>query len=50
VPLDQNTPEPPGCMSGPMDPDCPTLFSSFGLDLTTGAAAGSQQLFRLQNP
>ncbi|NWF79232.1 MAG: metallo-mystery pair system four-Cys motif protein [Chloroflexi bacterium] len=50
VPLDQNTPEPPGCMSGPMDPDCPTLFSSFGLDLTTGAAVGTQQLFRLQNP
>lgn len=50
VPLDQNTPEPPGCMSGPSDPDCPALFAGFGLDLTTGAAAGTQQLFRLQNP
>lgn len=50
VPLDQNTPEPPGCMSGPMDPDCPALFANFGLDLTTGTATGTQKLFRLQNP
>jgi uncharacterized repeat protein (TIGR04052 family) len=50
VPLDQNTPEPPGCMSGPKDPDCPALFLGFGLDLATGAATGTQQLFRLQNP
>ncbi len=50
VPLDQNTPEPPGCMSGPQDPDCPALFPGFGLDLATGAATGTQQLFRLQNP
>ncbi len=50
VPLDQNTPEPPGCMSGPKDPDCPALFRGFGLDLATGATAGGQQLFRLQNP
>lgn len=47
VPLDQNTPEPPGCMSGPQDPDCPLLFTGLGLDLATGGAAGSQQLFRL---
>lgn len=50
VPLDQNTPEPPGCMSGPKDPDCPAVFLGFGLDLATGATAGTQQLFRLQNP
>jgi len=50
VPLNQNTPEPPGCMSGPKDPDCPALFSGLGLDLATGAVTGAQQLFRLQNP
>lgn len=48
VPLNQNTPEPPGCMSGPKDPDCPALFAGLGLDLGTGAALGTQQLFRLQ--
>lgn len=47
VPLNQNTPEPPGCMSGPKDPDCPALFPNFGLDLATGSAGAGQRLFRL---
>lgn len=50
VPLNENTPEPPGCMSGPTDPDCPALFAGLGLDLQSGAVSGTQQLFRLQNP
>jgi uncharacterized repeat protein (TIGR04052 family) len=49
VPLDQNTPEPPGCMSGLQDPDCPALFPGFGLDLQTGASATPQRFFRLLN-
>jgi uncharacterized repeat protein (TIGR04052 family) len=36
VNLTENTPMPPGCMSGPDDPDCVGLFPAFGLDLPTG--------------
>lgn len=48
VNLNESVPEPPGCMSGPDDPDCVSLFPGFGLDLATGAMAadGTQAFFR----
>lgn len=46
VDLSKSAPMPPGCMSGPEDPDCTGLFPGFGLDLTTGAPVeGSVQTF-----
>lgn len=36
VNVNESAPQPPGCMSGPEDPDCVTLFPGFGLDLPTG--------------
>lgn len=37
-----------GCMSGPMDPECPPLFSAMGLDHATGGAdAEGQTVFRV---
>lgn len=36
VNLNENTPEPPGCMSMSEDPDCEKLFAGFGLDVKTG--------------
>jgi uncharacterized repeat protein (TIGR04052 family) len=34
--LKESIPQPPGCMSGPEDSDCMSLFPGFGLDLATG--------------
>jgi uncharacterized repeat protein (TIGR04052 family) len=53
VNLGESTPQPAGCMSGPDDPDCATLFpAGFGLDIATGACleAGcpAQQFFRVE--
>jgi uncharacterized repeat protein (TIGR04052 family) len=52
VDLSQSTPQPPGCMSGPDDPDCAGLMPAFGLDPATGlcAEAGcpTQQFFRVE--
>lgn len=31
----------PGCMSGPMDPDCAPVFEQLGVDFATGASSGS---------
>ena len=36
VNLSDSTPQPPGCMSGPDDPDCASLLPAFGLDVATG--------------
>lgn len=36
---------PPGCMSGPMDPDCATIFDNLGLPFG-GAPGGEQRFFR----
>jgi uncharacterized repeat protein (TIGR04052 family) len=41
VNLAENTPMPPGCMSGPDDPDCGKLMPAFGV-------GSSQRLFRLE--
>jgi uncharacterized repeat protein (TIGR04052 family) len=48
--LDENTIEPPGCMSMLMDPDCPAIFDGFGLDLATGLQyeGVAPALFRVQ--
>jgi hypothetical protein len=40
VNLAENTPMPPGCMSGPDDPDCGKLMPAFGV-------GSPQRLFRL---
>jgi len=50
VNLNENTPEPPGCMSMPMDPDCMTLFPGFGLNIVEGVTqvADTQSFFRMQ--
>ena len=52
VNLSESTPQPPGCMSGPDDPDCAGLMPGFGLDPATGlcAEAGcpTQQFFRVE--
>ncbi|MBK8023453.1 MAG: metallo-mystery pair system four-Cys motif protein [Chloroflexi bacterium] len=48
VNVNESTPMPPGCMSGLDDPDCPALFSGFGLDIATGGAVeGTQTFFRV---
>lgn len=53
VPLYENTLMPPGCMSGVDDPDCPALFSGFGLSLEDGACpdglCASQTFFRVDD-
>lgn len=36
IDLTTSEPAPPGCMSGPNDPDCPKMFPAFGLALETG--------------
>lgn len=48
--LKENTPMPPGCMSGVDDPDCAGLFVSFGLDLATGKGLedGHQHFFSVK--
>jgi uncharacterized repeat protein (TIGR04052 family) len=41
----------PGCMSGPDDPECASLFARIGLDVATGAAsptAAAQTTFRVE--
>lgn len=52
VNLNESTPQPPGCMSGPDDPDCAGLLPAFGLDITTGACAEAgcptQTFFRVE--
>ena len=50
VNLDESVPEPPGCMSMTMDPDCTGIFEGFGLDLMTGLPLEDAvpALFRLQ--
>ena len=46
VNLNENSPMPPGCMSGPDDTDCAGLFPGFGLDLASGQRIeGSAQTF-----
>lgn len=52
VNLNESMPEPPGCMSGPDDPDCGGLLPGFGLEIATGACAEAgcpaQTFFRLE--
>lgn len=50
VDLNANVPMPPGCMSGPDDPDCTGLFPGFGLNLATGVvdAELAQTFFRVE--
>lgn len=52
VNLSESTPQPPGCMSGPDDPDCAGVLSGFGLDITTGvcpeAGCPTQMFFRVE--
>ncbi len=46
IAIEANTTDtPPGCMSGPTDPDCPAAFDALGIDFTTGASVGTQSLF-----
>jgi uncharacterized repeat protein (TIGR04052 family) len=51
VSLHDNTPMPPGCMSGVDDPDCEMLYPGFGLSLETGLCldddCSSQTFFRV---
>ena len=39
---------PPGCMSGPDDPECPALFERLGLDLDTGASNPGQSFITVE--
>lgn len=52
VNLSESVPQPPGCMSGPDDPDCAGLLPGFGLDIATGACAEAgcpdQAFFRVE--
>lgn len=53
IDLGKNTPAPPGCMSGPDDPECLQLFTNFGLDIQTGQCANgctNQVFFHKQEP
>ncbi|MEL7061379.1 MAG: MbnP family copper-binding protein [Acidobacteriota bacterium] len=36
IDITASVPRPPGCMSGPSDPDCVQVFANLGLDLATG--------------
>jgi uncharacterized repeat protein (TIGR04052 family) len=47
VNLSENAPEPPGCMSMAMDPDCTHLFPNLGLTLMDGGVNDVQHFFRL---
>ncbi|MEZ5534615.1 MAG: metallo-mystery pair system four-Cys motif protein [Thiolinea sp.] len=40
---------PSGCMSGPMDPECVTLFNHLGMKHGSTAATGSQTVFSVEN-
>jgi uncharacterized repeat protein (TIGR04052 family) len=50
--LNESMPEPPGCMSGPDDPDCEVLFPNLGLELATGLCpegeCSEQTFFRIE--
>lgn len=49
VTLSTSEPRPPGCMSGPDDSDCKTLFPNLGLGLDTGKLLETpQQFFRME--
>ncbi len=52
VNLSESVPQPPGCMSGPDDPDCARLLPGFGLDIATGTCAEvgcpTQTFFRVE--
>lgn len=48
VNLNENTPQPPGCMSGVQDPDCVNLFPAFGLSLEMGVPVEGQTFFRVE--
>jgi uncharacterized repeat protein (TIGR04052 family) len=52
VNLSESMPQPPGCMSGPDDPDCAGLLPAFGLDIATGACTAvgcpTQTFFRVE--
>lgn len=52
VNLSESVPQPPGCMSGPDDPDCAGLLPGFGLDIATGVCAEAgcptQTFFRVE--
>ncbi|MEO1368793.1 MAG: MbnP family copper-binding protein [Acidobacteriota bacterium] len=39
IDITTSVPRPPGCMSGPADPDCVQVFANLGLDLETGRCA-----------
>lgn len=53
IPLYDNTPMPPGCMSGFDDPECPALFAGLGLSMDDGLCTeedcASQTFFRIDN-
>lgn len=38
-----------GCMSSTSDPECPTVFSTLGLDIATGMTSGSQKIFSVRS-
>lgn len=44
--VDVNGGGPAGCMSGVTDPECPTIFSNFGLPFSGGAVPATQRFFR----
>jgi len=46
--LDNLAPMPPGCMSGPSDPDCTSIFGNLGLPFGGNPAPGSQQFFTIE--
>lgn len=46
--LDNLAPMPPGCMSGPTDPDCASIFANLGLSFDGQPAPGPQTFFRMQ--
>ncbi len=48
--VDGNGGGPAGCMSGTTDPECPSIFASFGLPFNGGAVPASQTFFRVVRP
>ena len=46
--LENLAPMPPGCMSGPSDPDCTSIFGNLGLPFGENPAPGSQSFFTAQ--
>ena len=38
----------PGCMSSPSDPECPAIFTSYGLDYATGKPSGQPVIFSVE--